>query len=514
MQKSIYIAYGSESGNAQKLAVSLYEHLALSQKNITLTKLNDVPLATLSQNDLLLIITSNFGDGEPPANAAQFFEQLHNISNLNTQFAVFGLGDTSYAKFCGFSIELDQKLRDLGATAIANRVDADISYKLFFKKWSNALDEYFLGNKTPLTDLVLQTKAYGEDQSFEATITSVKRINKGSFPAYDINIDISGSNMAYNAGDLLYVIPPVNSNSLNRIKNFYGNLTDEQCDLLAQKELRLLTKPLFRAIARKTGNADLKALTKVNKAQEYQQYIYGRDLADVLKDFCTSENLSVDDLISVLSDKQPRAYSIASCGEASPNKVSLCIREVNYELNNTAYVGTASHFLAHSKTGDKVNLYVRPNMHFHLPDDPKTTVIMIGSGVGIAPFLGFLQQERAGENYLFFGERHRSEDFLYQEQLQAYLNNAKLTKLFTAFSRDQEQKIYVQHILEEQGQKVWELMEKGAEIYLCGSKVNLGSPIDTALKNIAIKVGKLTEEQAEQWIFDLVSNDRFHKDLY
>ncbi len=417
-----------------------------SVSNLNLCELNDIKLNELSENDLLLIITSSFGDGEPPANAAVFLEQLEQHSAINCKFAVFGLGDTSYPKFCGFSIQLDEKLQKLGATSIANRVDADTNYKLFFKKWSNALSEYFLGNKEKLANLMLQVKAYGEDQSFSATIKSVTKINNGDFPAYDIEIDITGSNMSYCAGDLLYVIPPVNSHTLTKIEQFYTTLNNEEKEQLAQKELRLLTKPLFRAIARKTANQALKALTKVNKSAEFNQYIYGRDIADVLNDFCTPEILPYDDLLSVLSDKLPRAYSIASNGELSPNTVKLCVREVNYQLNNTAYVGTASHFLAQSKVGDKVNIYTRANMHFNLPEDPNVPIIMLGAGVGIAPYLGFLEQERQGKNYLFFGERYSKKDFLYQDILQQHLANGQLTELHTAFSRDQEQKIYVQHI--------------------------------------------------------------------
>ncbi len=512
---TIYLAYGSESGNAQRLALSLSERL--TQNGFTpvqFDELDEIYLKPLSQDDTLLIITSSFGDGEAPSNADEFYEHLQASPSVACQFAVFGLGDVSYPKFCGFSKDVDRVLRERGATAIANRVDADTDYQGFFEQWADALIAHFSGDSTALAALDLQVKAYSEDQSFPARIQSVQRLNSGDFPAYDIDIGIAGSGMHYQAGDLLYVVPPANTTTLARVESFYGTLEPTQRQALGDKELRQLGKPLLRALAKLTKNDELKALTKMSAAKQLADYCYGRDVADVLQDFCSPETVSVDDLLDTLSAQLPRAYSIASCGEQSPNSVKLCVREVAYQLNNQDYVGTASHFLAHCNAGSLVNVYTRSNPHFHLPQDDGAPLIFIGAGVGIAPFMGFLAQKRRGEVHLFFGERQQEHDFLYRDTLENHLQSGHLTALHTVFSRDQAEKIYVQDALRQQAELVWQLLQNGAHIFVCGSKANLAKPIDQALCDIATQHGDMSAEQAQQWLYGLVSNLRYHQDLY
>ncbi len=511
--KQTYIAYGSESGNAKQLAEELFQQLDSSHSPLLMT-LNEVDLDALQENDTLLIITSSFGDGEPTGNAELFYEKLIAQPLIQCKFAVFGLGDVSYSQFCGFSIAVDKCLRECGAFPIAQRVDADTHYRYFFEQWKNAILEHFAGNESTLKNLNLQVKAYSENQSFPATIQTAKQINSGEFPVFDIHIDITGSGMNYQPGDLLYVLPPPNQSTLSRLADFYGALSEEQLTAFGNKELRQIGKPILRALVKKTANPDLKKLIKMSAAAELAKYLYGRDIADILNDFCTPDKVGIDDLLAILSNQLPRAYSIASCGKASPNLVRLCVREVDYELDGKHYYGSGSHFLSHSAAGSEVRVYVRANPHFHLPDDRKTPVIMIGSGTGIAPYLGFLEQHRQGESHLFFGERYRQHDFLYCDELARHIENGSLTALYTAFSRDQEQKYYVQDALTEQGDTVWQLLQDNAEIYLCGSKNNLAKPIDNALRDIAIRHGNLNEEEAKAWLLALNSDNRFHKDLY
>ncbi len=528
----IIIAYGSETGNAEQLAKQLTKQFNERSPSLAprLCELNDVDTSELTPEDTLLIISSNFGDGEPTGNASEFFDRLYEqVSTVDCQYAVFGLGDVSYPKFCGFTIDLDKKLAELGATPIANRVDADTSYQAFFQQWSEALCVYFSGNAEPLKSLQLQVKAYGEDQSYLAKVHSVKRINQGEFPVYDIEIDIAGSGMNYQAGDLLYMLPPVNQPTFQRILAFYNEcldkengetseLSDTQQTELATKELRLLAKPLIRAFAKQTKNSELKALTKMSASKQLADYIYGRDVADLLNDYCTPETMPIDALLAILSKALPRAYSIASCGSTSPELVRLCVREVSYQLDGKDYVGSGSHFLCQADSTTPVAVYVRANEHFHLPTDPQTPIIMVGSGTGIAPYIGFLASEQAkgrtGESHLFFGERHRDGDYLYQTELENYLASGELTAIHTAFSRDQAEKIYVQDVFLQQGKKVWELLQQGGEIYVCGSRANLNKPMAQALANIAQTYGNLSEEDAKNYSNQLVSEQRYHLDLY
>ncbi len=252
----------------------------------------------------------------------------------------------------------------------------------------------------------------------------------------------------------------------------------------------------------------------MSASKQLADYCYGRDIADVLCDFCSPETLPIADLLTALSSQLPRAYSIASCGSVSPDTVALCIREVAYSLNGKKYYGSASHFLAHSEIGTQVAVYVRANQHFHLPENPQVPVILIGAGVGIAPYMGFLSRPRSGEIHLFFGDRYKAHDFLYREELEKHLQNGRLTALYTAFSRDQAEKKYVQHLLAEQGETIWQLIENKAEIYVCGSKANLQKSIDNALCEIAQHHGQMREDDAKQWLFNLTSAERYHQDLY
>lgn len=511
----LILAYGSESGNAQRLATTLAEQLGAHGFSPTqFGELNAISLNQLDPTDTLLIITSSFGDGEPTGNASNFYEQLLNAQSANPQFAVFGLGDVSYPKFCGFSKEVDELLREKGAIPIAQRVDADTNFQPFFDQWASAIILHFQGNTESLQSLNLQVKAYDENQSFPARITSVKRLDTGDFPVYDIHVDIAGSGMSYRAGDLLYVVPPTNEKTLTRIVDFYGELNDVERAELGRKELRHLGKPLFRALAKLTKNAELKALTKMSASQKLTDYCYGRDIADVLYDYCTPEQLPIADLLDVLSVQLPRAYSIASCGQLSPNTVRLCVRDVAYKRNDISYVGTASHFLAQAESGAVVEVYVRDNPNFHVPENSNSPMILVAAGAGIAPHLGFLEQARKGEVHLFFGDRFSAHDFLYRDELDQYLNNGHLTALHTAFSRDQTEKIYVQDRVREQGESVWELLEKDGEIYVCGNKANLGKSLDDTLRHIAKIYGNMDEAAAEQWLVALRSSGRYHQDLY
>ncbi|PIE44058.1 MAG: sulfite reductase [Gammaproteobacteria bacterium] len=512
---NIYLAYGSQSGNARNLANTLATQLAEAGfVLVQFGELDDISPSALTDNDTLLIITSSFGDGEPPGNARKFYENLLAAKTVSCQFAVFGLGDISYSKFCGFSIEVDALLRDKGASSIAMRVDADTSFKDFFQCWTDAVIAYFKGDDSILEKLNLQVKVYSENESFPARIQSVRRLDSGEFPVYEIQIDITDSGINYQAGDLLYIVPPVNKHTLERIADFYGQLSEASRDKLGKKELRYLSKPLFRALVKLTNNEELKALTKMSASKQLADYCYGRDIADVLCDFFAPETLPIADLFAALSPQLPRAYSIASCGSVSPDTVTLCVREVAYNQNGNQYFGTASHFLAHSEIGTQVAVYVRANRHFHLPEDNRVPIILIGAGVGIAPYMGFLSCSRFGEAHLFFGDRYRAHDFLYQKELEEHLQNRRLTALYTTFSRDQAEKKYVQHLLQEHGEKIWQLAENKAEIYVCGSKAHLQKNIDKALCEIAQCHGQMGEHDAQQWLFNLTNSGRYHQDLY
>lgn len=514
MFSHLHIAYGSESGNAEQLAHQLFQQDFIQAHQPTLSTLNEVDLLSLDDR-LLIIITSSFGDGEPPENAQDFLENFAaNPTACTRRYVIFGLGDMSYDKFCGYSKQLHDTLRARHWQALIEPVEADLNYQEIFNQWLPLLQQALTQpSETPLAHN-LSVKVYGEKQPFAAEVLNIKRLAQAEPPVYHLRLSLKDSRIFYQAGDLIYVQVAQPDELLTELTNWFED--KRTIDMLRHKELRLLSKNVLRDLAKLNGNAELKALIKISNKKALEQYLYGHDLLDVLRDFDPEKKITLADLAEIVGNLTARAYSISSCGKTHPDYVDLCVRQVQYQLNDRHYHGTASTQLAQLQAGDFVSVFAKANSNFHLPDDPNAPVVMIGSGTGIAPFIGFLQnrQAHAGENYLFFGERHRASDFLYQAELEHYQQNGTLSQLFTAFSRDQTEKYYVQHALLEQGELIWSLIEKGAYFYICGGKT-MSKAIDEALVQIAEKIGNQPYVDAfNNIITQLVAEKRLMRDVY
>ncbi len=513
------IAYGSESGNAEQLARKLHKLNCFHSFKLELVDLNQLQLQGLSAEDFVLVVTSTFGDGEPPSNADKLAEQLAASNSLPPfQYAIFAIGDVAYLNFCKFGQDLDALFNNKGAIRAINRVDADIDYHAFFQQWTEAVSAVFAGNSKMGLQLQLKVTSYNEVSPHQATILSSSRLNSSQYGVYHIELDISDSGMNYRAGDLLYVLPNQQAELLQALAKWFNN--KQVYRLLKDKELRILNKSLLRTLAIKSNNAGLKDLLKMRNKQALAEYLHYRDLLDVLQD-CGSGFISLADLANKLPQHIPRAYSICSSAQNKsknmPTQVNLCIRDIAYEFNQRTHFGAASHWLCHSKSGDKISVFARSNPAFHL-NDINSPIIMIGAGTGIASYIGFLQQleiqNKPVETLLIFGERHQKHDFLYQTQLERWLKIGVLTQLVTVFSRDQKQKRYVQHAIIEQGEKIWSLLDQGALVYVCGSKENLTKSIDSALVSIALQFSHLSLQQAEEYISELSTSGRYCQDLY
>lgn len=522
--KRVIIAYGSESGNAEQLARKLNKLSCLYSRKLELVDLDQLQLQGLDAKDFVLVVTSTFGDGEPPGNADEFAERLAATASLPSfQYAVFAIGDVAYTNFCKFGQDIDAQFNDKGAIRVVNRVDADINYHAFFQQWTDTVCAVFAGDSQIGQQLQLKVTSYSETSPHQATIRNISRLNTSSSGVYQIELDISNSGMNYRAGDLLYVLPNNQPELLQSLAVWFNN--KQVYKLLQDKELRLLGKSLLRTLAKKSNNLTLKEKLKVRNKEALANYLYGRDLLDVLQDCGDCGFISLVDLVDELPQQAARAYSISSSdlnkeNKSKPTQVSLCIRDVAYEFEQRKHFGAASHRLCHGKTGEKINVFVRsnPSFHLHLVDNANNPIIMIGAGTGIAPYIGFLQQieaqDKQTETLLIFGERYQKQDFLYQSELERWLKLGVLSQLVTAFSRDQEQKYYVQHAIIEQGEKVWSLLNKGAVIYVCGSKKNLSIAVTDALTSIVLKYGNQSITQAEKYIVRLFAVGRYRQDLY
>lgn len=512
----IHIAYGSESGNAEQLAQQLAQQAFLQPYQPTLATLNDTELTHLDSNSLLLIVTSSFGDGEPPENAEDFIEHLlANPTAYRGRYAIFGLGDVSYDNFCGYSRKLDQLFQSQQLSALIERVDADLNYQEIFKQWLPLLEQA-LGKpeKCPLTHN-LSVQAYDESHTYQAEVLEIKQLAKSDPAVYHLRLSLKESGIFYQAGDLIYVRVQQSDDLLNAFVQWFDDKNAAQ--KLCHKELRLLSKHVLRDIAKICDNPDLKALLKIVNKKALEQYLYGHDLLDVLHDFDPGKAVSITDLQAILANLTARAYSISSCGKTHPEYVDLCIRQVQYQLANRQYYGTASDHLTQRQVGDFVHIFAKSNPHFHLPDNDKP-IVMIGAGTGIAPYIGFLQdlaaQAASRQSYLFFGERYAAKDFLYQYELENYLKSGTLTRLFTAFSRDHAEKFYVQDALMQQAELIWRLIGQGAYFYVCGSKT-MSKAIDETLLNIAQQVGNQPYVDAfNNIVTQLVAQKRLLRDVY
>lgn len=517
----VVIAYGSESGNAERLARKLNNLTYLYSADLELVDLNQLQLQKLNGKDLVLIVTSTFGDGEPPGNADIFAEQLEAFDSLPPfQYAIFAIGDVAYVNFCKFGQDVDAQFNNKGAIRIVNRVDADTDYLAFFHQWTETICAVFAGDSQIGLKLQLKVTSYSEASPHKASILNISRLNTSASGVYHIELDISDSGMNYRAGDLLYVLPNNQPELLQALAIWFND--NRAYKLLQGKELRLFSKSLLRTLAKKSNNSSLKDNLKVSNKKSLATYLYGRDLLDVLQDCGACGFISLDDLASELPHQAPRAYSISSSGQnqpkSNPTKVSLCVRDIAYEYKQRSHFGTASHQLCQGKSGDKISVFVRSNPTFHLNDDFNKPIIMIGAGTGIAPYIGFLQQIEAQkqpvETMLIFGERHQKEDFLYQQELEHWLKVGVIDHLVTTFSRDQEQKSYVQHAIAEHGEKIWSLLNKGACIYVCGSIENLFDAVTKALVYVTLKHANQSMAEAEKYITNLRTVGRYRQDLY
>lgn len=488
--QGLQIAYGSESGNAQTLAQRLAEQPLWQGQVDPVIELNALSLSAWQQGDLLAIVSSSFGDGEPPANAEQFLAQVLQADDLSgLRYAIFGLGDTGYPQFCGFTKQLDAALQARGAQAVIPRVDADTDYEDFFAQWTAGLEQLWLGHGDVAGQLLLRVEAYGEDNAFAAPIIARQCLSASATDgegagcaAYHIRLDVRGSGMAWRAGDTLHVLAKNERPLLEAMAQWLGQ--PKAIAALETKELRLISKAVLRDVASATGHAGLKDLLKFSQRKELEQYLYGADILDVLQDFATPEQVRLDDLLQWLSPRLPRAYSIAS--PASSDYLDLCIRAVHHQRNGRQRHGMATHWLLHAQ--EPVQVYCRSNPGFHLPKDPLTPLVLIGTGTGIAPLIGLLremqikgQRRKVG---LIFGEKTRAHDFLYRDELLALQTSGVIEHLWTAFSRDGDAKYYVQDAIADQGELLREYMDGDAHIYVCGNKAHLEKAVAQAFNGL------------------------------
>lgn len=556
----VTVLYGSQTGNSKNVAKKTVELANARGFTATLQDMNDYAGANLKNEEYVLAVVSTYGEGEPPASAETLHQLLFSARAPklpNLKFSVLSLGDRSYTLFCQTGIDFDQKLAELGGKRIAPRVDCDTDFEEDADRWiAAALDAVAaesgatvqVAAAPAVATAVLHASANGHASVQTATLIApppVKGIydRKNPFPApilekiqingrgseketWHVELSLEGSGLHYQPGDSLGIWaqnPPETVQavlSATRLQdtekvNWQGEWLPLGDVLTRHAELSLLSKDTLEKIYHKVRTPKLGTLLADPSA--LRQYVYGRDLADVLIEF--GDLWSAESLIKVLRRLQPRLYSIASSLSAAPDEVHLTVGAVRYQQGGRQKRGTASSWLADALTaGQTTPVFVEHNEYFKLPTDPSANVIMVGPGTGIAPFRAFMQERQAtgakGLNWLVFGNPHFTTDFLYQTEWQQALKKGLLTRLDVAFSRDQAEKVYVQHKLLKNSRDVYGWLESGAYFYVCGDKNRMAGDVEKALTQIVAKEGGLSDEKATEYIKGLKKSRRYLEDVY
>jgi len=541
---TLTILYASQTGNAKGVASKLEQSAKAAGINVVLKNIADYKAKALKNESHLLIVASTNGEGEAPDDAIEFHEYLlgkkaPKLPNLS--YSVLALGDSSYEFFCQTGKDFDERLKVLGAKQVTPRVDCDVDYDSDCESWTASIVESLKDELTqatsglaPVIDLPTAgaESQYSKQNPFEAEFSLSQKIT-GRDSAKDvrhIEIDLGESGLTYQVGDALGVwfendadlvadlIATLRLTGEEKIKlkvngaNQVFTLTDA---LTTQLEITQTAPAFVEFWAKISGD---KALTKIaadkNTAREYAGE---HQIIDVVK--AAKTEIDPQFFVESLRKLTPRLYSIASAQAEAEEEVHLTVGLVSFDANGEPRTGGASSFLANRlEEGQKVRVFVEHNDNFRLPQSDDTPVIMIGPGTGVAPFRAFMQEREArdanGDNWMFFGDQTFTQDFLYQVEWQNYLKSGLLTRMDVAFSRDQAEKVYVQDRLKEQASDVFSWLERGAHLYICGDANRMAKDVHQTLVEIIQEHGKLSVEQAEDYLKSLRSNKRYQKDVY
>ncbi|MEY3000322.1 MAG: hypothetical protein RL648_536 [Verrucomicrobiota bacterium] len=539
--KPTMVLYGSESGNAEGCAAGLSAAIKAKGWPVRLVNMADCMVKDLSREKRVLVVVSTWGEGDPPEPATRFFTELCADSAPRLEgleFAVFGLGDSSYADFCECGKVVDRRLEALGAKRLLPRVDADVDYEGPFDAWKAAVLEMLEpsvgGAVVEVTEPIVTAKPaieYGKKRPFPAAVKALVRLSgRGSAKnTCHLELSLEGSGMAYKPGDVLGVLPrnsPAMVEEMLALVGLSGEepvaVGEEQLPLQAALESKFditaLGLPIVKKVAELTANADLLAELEEPALAGFKEWMKGRELRDLLQRFPV-RGVTAEAFVGILRKMPPRLYSIASSLRSHPGEVHLTVGAVYYETHGRRREGVCSTYLCDRiREGGVVDVYTHANKNFFLPEDPGTPIIMVGPGTGIAPFRAFVEERAAtgakGRNWLFFGEQHFNEDFLYQLEWQDYLKSGVLTRMDVAFSRDTDQKIYVQHRMLEKAADLYAWLQEGAYFYVCGDAARMAKDVHEALLQIHREQGGLSEAQAEEAISALQKAKRYQKDVY
>ncbi|MFJ7993217.1 assimilatory sulfite reductase (NADPH) flavoprotein subunit [Peribacillus frigoritolerans] len=542
ISKEVTILYGSQTGNAQGLAENAASKLEGNGFQVTISSMSDFKVNNLKKIENLLIAVSTHGEGDPPDNTLAFHEYLHGRrapSLEGLRYSVLALGDSSYEFFCETGKQFDKRLEALGGTRLFPRMDCDLDYDEPASEWLEGVISSLSEGQVRSAAAVPEAKAsvgeqtYSRTNPFKAEVLENINLNgRGSNKeTHHLELSLEGSGLTFEPGDSLGIYPKNDSDLVDMLLmeldwdpeetvkvNKQGELRQLRESLISDFEITVLTKSLIEQAAQLSGNEDLKELLKPGNEERLKEYREGRDLLDFVRDF-GSWGESAQEFVSILRKMPARLYSIASSLSAYPDEVHLTIGAVRYESHGRERKGVCSILCADRlQPGDLLPVYIQHNQNFKQPKNPDTPIIMVGPGTGIAPFRSFIQDreesEAKGKTWLFFGDQHFVTDFLYQTEWQKWLKTGVLTKMDVAFSRDTNEKVYVQDRMHEQSGELYEWLQEGAAVYICGDEKNMAHDVHNTLIEIIEKEGNMSHADAQAYLEDMQQNKRYQRDVY
>ncbi|ULL16003.1 assimilatory sulfite reductase (NADPH) flavoprotein subunit [Paenibacillus sp. H1-7] len=545
VSKEVTVLFGSQTGKSQGLAKKMSKKLEGRGFQVSLSSMSDFKTSGLKKVQNLLICVSTHGEGDPPDNALPFYEFLHSkrapkLDGL--RFSVLALGDTSYEFFCKTGKDFDQRLEELGGTRIAQRVDCDVDFDEAAAEWMESV----LGSLSETSGTVSSPASnagaaaasdtaseYSRTNPFQAEVLENLNLNgRGSDrETRHVELSLEGSNLQYEPGDCLGIIPENDPRLVSELIAAMGWKPEEQVTinkngdklsvqeaLLRHYEISVLTKPLLEQAAKLSSSSSLKELVEPGHEQGLKAYIKERDLLDLVQDH-SFKGVSAAEFVSILRKMPARLYSISSSSKASPEEVHITVRAVRYESHGRERYGVCSVQLAERvQLGDKLPVFIQNNPNFKLPESQDTPIIMIGPGTGVAPFRAFLAEREEtgaeGKTWLFYGDQHFTTDFLYQIEWQRWMKAGVLTRMDVAFSRDTDKKVYVQHRMLEKSKELYQWLQEGANVYVCGDEKKMAHDVHATLLTILEQEGGFSPDEAAEYLSRMQQQKRYQRDVY
>jgi sulfite reductase (NADPH) flavoprotein alpha-component len=522
------IVYGTETGNSKKLAGQLAGLAKQHQVVTKLVSLEQYKTSELTREENFFVIISTQGDGEPPKAAKKFYDYVHNgVGNLGKMnFSVLALGDRAYPLFCKAGEDVFERLQSAGAKPVIPLTRCDAQYTDTAQAWFQQVMAFVATTGSAEaaasepaaaavpSNVPSTAPAKTEKKYYQGTVAEHINLNDKGSQKQTFHIELACEEQPdYQPGDAVGIVPEndlwevekvLTFAKIPRSRTFRFREIAREAEELFTKSVNIMHLPLriVQAYARMTGQRIPD--TRMN-------------LADLLRIYPLPSDTAFEDVLAILEPISPRLYSVSSAPSAHPGEIHLTVAHHRFQVNGENKFGLCAHYLAQLRKGQRVNFYVHRNQRFRLPESGRD-MIMIGPGTGIAPFRAFLAERNAlgatGRSWLFFGEQHFVSDFLYQTEIQDFVQTGALHKVSLAWSRDTDERVYVQHRIRENGAALWEWLQSGASVYVCGSKDPMSIDVEQSLLDVIVTHGAKTETEAREWLNELETTDRYVKDVY